>query len=157
MQKTILLFLCLFSFVSGYGQTLYPELWYCSFEHPYDTLGTHLVIDTVHYKHNVWQIGAPHKTIFSTAFRPPNVLITDTLNDCAINDTSVFIVKQAILTTGIHDGAPAITFYYQLHIDSGDKALVDISYDKGQHWKNVSNDSFNSFLLGFGGLVMTHR
>lgn len=100
-----------------------------------------ITIDTIHYHHNIWQIGAPHKTVFSSAFSSPNAIVTDTLNHFPVNDTSVFVM-------GIPKRAPLLTFmppfyelqfYYQLNIDTGTIAKVDISIDNGLHWSNVSD------------------
>ena len=47
-------------------------------------------IDTVHYHHNIWQVGAPHKSVFTSAQSLPNAIVTDTANPVPPNDTSVF-------------------------------------------------------------------
>jgi hypothetical protein len=44
-----------------------------------DTTFRHLlVIDTVNYHHNIWQIGKPNKTVFDSALSLPNAIVTDT-------------------------------------------------------------------------------
>ena len=85
-----LLFTALLSFVCFAVQAQY--YWNESFEAPYDLNRSHFKIDTTTYHHNIWQIGAPHKTVFSAAYTAPNVIITDTVNHYPVNDTSVFTI-----------------------------------------------------------------
>jgi hypothetical protein len=112
---------------------------------PGDTTYTHLVsIDTTHYHHNIWQVGSPHKTVFSSAKTSPHVIVTDTLRPYATNDTSVFIVKMPL---SIPESASSswlgplyiFQFFYQLNIDSNSTARFEISDDSGLHWVNVSD------------------
>jgi len=102
----------------------------------------------VNYHHNQWQIGKPHKVVFDTAspYTPPNVIVTDTLNPYRPNDTSVFIVRHNfIFSPGI-----SLNFKYQLDIDSGAKAKVEISGDNGLNWINpITQDTTYMFYWGF--------
>lgn len=88
--------------------------------------------------HNVWQVGKPNKAIFTSAYTPPNAIVTDTVGHYPANDGSIFILKLP----GYYPffGAPLsidfISFYYQLDIDSGDIARVEISEDSGHNWFN---------------------
>ncbi len=54
----------------------------------------HLYIDTVSNPNNIWQVGIPQKTIFTDAYSPPNVIVTDTTNPYPVNDTSVFMIPH---------------------------------------------------------------
>ncbi|MBS1778611.1 MAG: T9SS type A sorting domain-containing protein [Bacteroidetes bacterium] len=136
MQKTILLFLCLFSIVRGYGQI--GDVWDCTFEHPHDTIRGHLFIDTINYKHNIWQIGRPQKAVFDSARTYPNALVIDTVNTYPVNDTSVFILKQEWpLALWAYGSVPLITFSFQLQKDSGDKAIIEYSADTGKTWTDL--------------------
>ncbi len=143
MQKTILLFLCLFSFVGGYAKTY--DVWKCTFESPHDTIGRHLFIDTIIYTHNMWQIGRPQKNVFDSARTYPNALVTDTLNTYLINDTSVFVLRQWWNgdSIGLNNG-PQISFYYKLQSDSGDKIIMEYSVDTGKTWNNVFTSPYFS-------------
>jgi len=112
-----------------------------------------LNIDTVHYKHNQWQVGAPHKSLFSSAFTTPNVIVTDTANTCLPNDTSMFtlnVPKAAWLALR------TLGFRYQLDIDTGDKVKIEVSIDTGLHWIDAMNDSLIDGLQHYGNLVPTH-
>ena len=55
---------------------------------------------------NIWQIGEPSKTLFSSARSNPNALVTDTLNNYPVNDSSSFIVR--IRSSDIWAGFPYI-------------------------------------------------
>ena len=52
----------------------------------------HLRIDSVSNLNDIWQVGAPQKTIFTNAYSNPNVIVTDTINPYPINDTSSFTI-----------------------------------------------------------------
>ena len=139
MKKLFILITVLFS-LSAHAQ------YYLGFDGA-DTFFNHLiVVDTVNYHHNQWQVGSPHKATFTSAFSSPNVLITDTLNPYAPNDTSVFILKMAKKIQGLPGSfGPlySIQFTYQLDMDSLSFARLEISEDSGAHWHNV-NDSLIS-------------
>ena len=99
---------------------------------------TLISIDTTHYHRNIWQVGKPDKTVFTSAYSAPNAIITDTLNPYPVNDTSVFIAKipgyyMDPTISPIH----VFSFEYQLDIDSGSIARVEISEDSGAHWENI--------------------
>jgi len=42
---------------------------------------------------SIWQIGSPQKTIFTSPFSPPNVIVTDTANPYPASDTSCFLIS----------------------------------------------------------------
>jgi len=44
-------------------------------------------------KQNVWQIGAPHKHYFDSAYSRPNVIVTDTSLPYPINNNSYFTFR----------------------------------------------------------------
>ena len=100
-------------------------------------------IDTDHYHHNIWQVGKPDKTVFTSALSLPNAIVTDTLNPYPLNDTSVFILKFPKQLTF---GNPLVyfQFWYQLQKDTGSIAKLEISIDSGTHWIN-EKDALPSF------------
>jgi hypothetical protein len=62
-----------------------------------DTFGLqHLIIDTNSDVNNIWEVGQPGKSIFTTAYSDPNVIITYSTESYPINDTSVFIIKNVV-------------------------------------------------------------
>ena len=133
MKKLLLLLLFSTSFIVANGQW---GIWSClnliTFD-PGDTLYPHAItIDTTVYHHNIWQIGAPHKTVFTSAYSLPNVIVTDALNPYPVNDTSVFYLKIPNHLSSLS----VVGFYYQLNIDSGAIAKIEISEDNGLDWVN---------------------
>jgi len=97
-----------------------------------------ITIDTANHHHNIWQIGRPHKAIFSSALSAPNAIVTDTLNPYAVGDTSVFILS-APLSLANNEQLLELQFSYRLDIDTSAIASVEISADKGGHWSNVTD------------------
>ena len=139
MQKTLLLFLCLLLTVTAANaQFRYPGYWQCSFDKTTDSVGYHLVIDTMHYKHNVWQIGRPQKAGCDSAASVPNAIITDTLYPYPSNDTSVFIIRHHFPSYWGWNGIPILSFDYFMQKDSGDKATLEYSTDTGKTWKDIT-------------------
>jgi hypothetical protein len=108
---------------------------------------TFLFIDTVHYHHNNWQVGRPHKLVFDSAVSYPNALVTDTSHPYSPHDTSVFIVKAVKHTNPPH-AQPflyGLSFNYQLDIDSNATASIEFSGDGGLSWKNILKDTLGSY------------
>lgn len=110
---------------------------------PGDMLYPYLVsIDTINYHHNIWQIGKPNKTVFTSAHSIPNVIVTDTLNPYPVNDTSVFILKMPFTVPVIGYGnAPTVSlqFFYQLSKNLNSIAKLEVSQDSGVHWYNTKD------------------
>src|SRR5680860_1850189 len=65
--------------------------WWLNFEDP-QMNNERVYIDTA--GGNSWSIGAPDKTVFTSAYSPSNVIVTDTLDPYPMNDTSSFIIKH---------------------------------------------------------------
>lgn len=136
----------LLSFLSVSAQAQY--YWSENFEAPNDLYRNHFIIDTVNYHHNAWQVGRPHKAVFdsASAFSAPNVIVTDTLNPCSPNDTSVFTIEHYLTYATIN----SLNFKYKLDIDSGSIAKVEVSGDRGANWINpITEDTTYMFYWGF--------
>jgi hypothetical protein len=109
---------------------------------PYDYL---LKIDTTSNPNNVWQIGAPQKTIISSAYSTPNLIITDTINHYPPNDTSVFIFKHIDNGGYSYHHSAELAGYYKVNSDSlNDYGTIEISLDKGTTWVNLITDTVYS-------------
>ena len=67
---------------------VYDMQFILSFDDPSQFSG--IDIDTISNPNNSWQVGAPQKSLFTSALTPPNVIVTDTINPYLINDTSIF-------------------------------------------------------------------
>ena len=132
MKKALLLLLLLPLFSNAQ--------WALEYHFTFDSGGTNyanwIIIDTINYHHNQWQIGHPNKTVFNGAYSSPNAIVTDTLQLCFPNDTSVFILK---VPKNAWLGLQEFFFDYKLNIDSGDIAFVEISADTGHHWINIDS------------------
>ena len=139
MKKLFTFLFCLFATALSAQQI--PVLTFDAGDTVYNRL---INIDTAHYHHNIWQVGSPHKTVFSSALSLPNVIITDTAHPYAANDTSVFILKlpkRVAESTGSSRYGPLfnIGFSYQLNIDSNAIARLEISEDSGAHWVDIKD------------------
>lgn len=89
---------------------------------------------------NLWQIGAPDKPVFNSAFSVPNVIVTDTINSYTPNNNSTFIVKLE------HESfweqqMTHFTFRHQFFTDTiNDYGVVEVSYDCGNTWNILALD-----------------
>jgi hypothetical protein len=115
---------------TGYVEIINFDSWY-------DTTFISLEVDTMN-QDNIWQIGSPQKVLFNQANSQPNVIITDTINNYPINDTSSFIVRYNSFN------CPIVFGKYSVDTDSlNDFGMIEISLDTGQTWINVLEDSLN--------------
>ncbi len=79
---------------------------------------------------NLWQIGKPAKTSFTSAFSGNNAIVTDTVNTYLSGNTSSFC-----LGFELYGGAPSISFKHRFETDTlGDGGYVEASSDGGQSW-----------------------
>lgn len=133
MKKRLSVFFIFFSFAAT-AQIPYNDT--ITFDAPYLGFDALVHIDTTNYHHNIWQIGPPHKTVFTSAYSAPNVIVTDTANPYPVNDTSVFIIN---IPGNKYSVFPvySFNFYYQLDKDSGSIAKFEYSGDSGIHWLNL--------------------
>jgi hypothetical protein len=129
MKKLLLLLIFSFSF-------------YCkaqTFSINFDTPDTLAKIDTT-LAGNIWQKGQPSKVFFNSALSAPNAIVTDTVNYYPTNNRSVFTVH-------VYDGTWVpdcimLSFSHKFNTDTLlDGGYVENSYDGGNTWINVANDS----------------
>ncbi|HTL83501.1 MAG TPA: T9SS type A sorting domain-containing protein [Bacteroidia bacterium] len=99
-----------------------------------------VLIDTVAYPGNIWQIGIPDKTILNSSNSTPFSIITDTVNPYPANNYSVFQLK--IIDTAGTWWDIQVQLYYRMDSDSlHDGGMILTSQDNGLTWKNIQNDS----------------
>lgn len=121
----------------------------------FDTgLPAYLIIDTTQ-PNNCWQVGAPSKGAFTSAFSPPNVLITDTVHFFPPGNTSSFTLHLApdsnLFINCIGEGW--ITFRHRYAFDSLKAGgYIEIRYNEyftGQWtpWVNIALDSLPIFAI----------
>ena len=86
---------------------------------------------------NLWKIGTPSKSTFTSAYSVPLALVTDTLNPYPDNNTSSFSF------TVFSDDLTFISFWHRINTDSlNDGGVVEFSTDGGLTWKNILNSSY---------------
>lgn len=103
-----------------------------------------LKIDTISNPNNIWQIGEPQKTIFTSAYSIPNAIVTDTVNSYPVNDTSIFVIKHVSdLPTGFQRANIVILGgKYQINSDTiNDFGILEFSPDNGSTWVNLLTDT----------------
>jgi len=101
-----------------------------------------VIIDTNSNSNNIWQIGPPQKTVFTTANSAPNVIVTDTINTYPTNDTSSFLI--GILDQGgySYSHTAVISGWYNVDSDYlNDYGLLELSLDNGNTWLDLINDT----------------
>src|SRR5271156_3984683 len=150
MKKLILSLISLMLASASFGQADYSLVMYFTFDDSSLVLETRIDVPNTYFSEyswiyfdtthagNQWQIGRPQKTVFNAAHSLPNALVTDTVNTCLPNDTSIVIFKVPM---HLWLGIGGVSFFYKLNIDSGDIAAVDWSADTGATWSNVLADT----------------
>ena len=100
-------------------------------------------IDTINFHHNIWQIGKPQKTIFTSAYSAPNAIVTDTVNPYPINDTSQFVILHKVyFPTCSGYWWTSIYAKYMVNSDTlTDIGTIEFSFDIGKTWVNVLSDT----------------
>lgn len=134
----LLIILSIHSFSQiDYGLTgLIPED-SCNFE----IQNPRLIIDTSN-SNNDWVIGSTNKSYFGQAQSLPNAIMTDSLNSYSSNNLSYFDLGFNVNT----DNWIFMNFYIQFDHKFETDTLIDggfitVSYDSGQTWTNIINDS----------------
>lgn len=100
-----------------------------------------LYVDTSSNSNNIWEIGVPQKTTFTSAHSLPNVIVTDKLNFYPINDTSSFIISHIAGSGFYYNHTASIEGQYYVNSDSlSDYGLIELSPDNGNTWFDIIND-----------------
>lgn len=90
---------------------------------------------------NRWMIGQPQKVIFDSAFSRPNAIVTDTMLPYPSGQRSVFQVR---LPLEQYFAYPYFVLYFYHKIDADSLhagGWIEASYDNGQTWTNIREDS----------------
>jgi len=112
-----------------------------------DTLSTSIQIEFDTTGTNIWQVGPPQKTIFSSAATAPNVLVTDTVNFYPTNNSSSF--QFTLNNFDYWWGILAIQWKQKLDMDAGDGGVIEFSTDSGATWQNAFDNPYVYNLFGF--------
>ncbi|PCJ27190.1 MAG: hypothetical protein COA97_04270 [Flavobacteriales bacterium] len=129
------------------GYTPMPPADSCNFENTC----ARLTIDTTNANNN-WVIGSTNKSFFGQANSLPNAIMTDSLTPYSSNNWSYFdlgfnMTKDWWMTFNIY-----IKFDHKYETDTLiDGGYITVSYDSGQTWINVIDDTCD-FCDIFGGI-----
>lgn len=137
MKNLILLLAISFTTLHSFAQWT-EFIWdTITFEEPYE----YLQIDTS--SQNIWQIGKPGKIFFDSAYSINNAIVTDTLNYYPVNTNSYFDLKIGEFNyNGYYPYDIFIEIKHKFDTDSlKDGGFITVSYDEGQTWTNIINDS----------------
>lgn len=96
---------------------------------------------------NIWQIGPPAKPIFSSAWSPPNAIVTDTAAHYPVNTSSSFVIPYKLSYADQPSGAHTLglTFLYKIDADTdNDYGEVLMSLDGGDTWSSYFDYEFLS-------------
>lgn len=100
---------------------------------------------------NIWQVGKPQKIIFDSAATNPNVIVTDTINNYPVSNTSSFMFKFNPSFGGW--GVTALQWKQKLDMNfDHDGGIVEYSVDTGATWHNTFNDPNVYNYFGFNPL-----
>jgi hypothetical protein len=99
---------------------------------------------------NIWQIGKPQKTLFSSASTTPNVIVTDTINKYPVNNVSTFTFAIKNPSFPSPAAITAIRWKQKLDMDQGlDGGIVEYSTNSGVTWVNSFNNPNVYMFYGF--------
>ncbi len=136
MKKTVLLFTILIISIQTFAQWTEFNWDTITFETPYQ----YLEIDTSSL--NIWEIGTPNKVFFDTAFSIPKAIITDTSNTYPVNNYSFFDLYIGNYNVDWYPDDIFIEIKHKFDTDTlKDGGYITVSYDNGQTWMNIINDT----------------
>lgn len=141
MNNILFSILLCYSSLLCYGQACYQFAEnYINFEDTVDY--SCLSIDTIHFPENVWSIGAPQKTLFTSGFNSSNAIVTDLNMSYPSNDTSVFTIKVLNGMGFEFHHTVALSGRYFVNSDTiTDFGKIDFSPDNGNTWIDLLNDT----------------
>jgi hypothetical protein len=138
---TLLLFLSLSSFCQNNVTINFSDT---------SLIQQHIVIDTLNNPSNLWQIGSAVKSVFNEPY-PARVIVTDSLNAYAPNNTSSFIFKVARpYVFGPANISTYLSFKFKLDKDSLDLFKVEVAADSAQHWVNMLTEDTTYQIVWYG-------
>lgn len=114
-----------------------------------DTIPYYSIIYTIqNTPDNVWQVGAPQKSIFTQAASTPNALVTDTLKSYPNNNSSVFEFYIDQQNWGF--GILALQWMQKLDMDfQKDGGIIEFSLNDTTTWYNAFNSPYVYNFYGF--------
>ncbi|MCB9171166.1 MAG: T9SS type A sorting domain-containing protein [Flavobacteriales bacterium] len=117
-----------------------------------DTLVSHVQIDTTDGHGGLWQIGAPQKSVLTSAQSAPNVIVTDTLAPYPPNDTSRFTIVHLANEGWWFPHTVILEGYYWSDTDSlEDIGTIEVAYNVDSGWIDVLHDTLFAPMIIWGG------
>ncbi|RYD57580.1 MAG: T9SS type A sorting domain-containing protein [Sphingobacteriales bacterium] len=139
MLRSLLFFSFLISFVNANAQSQFRQYF-----DGQDTSATNSIItvpDTA--DGNIWQIGRPQKTLFSSAATVPNAMTTDTLNYVPDSNVSAFTIGANLSYNGMGTGLAIVAYRWKQKLDMAKDSMggiVEFSLDAGKTWSSIFNN-----------------
>ncbi len=140
MKKIVFLIsvlLAVFSMENSYGQWEFNDN--CDFDNQFFKH-----CDTLKYE-GIWHKGKPHKKYFDSAYSKPFAIVTDTIHPYPSNNHSTFeitILSKSGCVPIVGTSPLTLSFEHKYDTDSlNDGCYLEISYDGGNSWVNILNDS----------------
>lgn len=100
-------------------------------------IAQHYYTDSLLDSLRIWQIGAPHKSNFSSSFSPFKAVVTLTDSLIPASTEASFIIMLPDVYLNSYTGG-FLSFRHKYDMDSAHgEAYVDFSVDSGQHWHSV--------------------
>ena len=131
----IILWLCSQSIKSQSGQV------YQYFDGANTTPSTSILVTIQTSSTNIWQIGKPQKTLFSSASTTPNVIVTDTISYYPSKNVSTFTFAMVNSFPWGPGSIMALRWKQKLDMDQGlDGGIVEYSTNSGSTWVNSMNN-----------------
>lgn len=147
MRKPLLYFYALFVVSLLNGQN-FSGNYTMNFET--SALNSHLYIPQT--LNNKWEIGVPQKTVFTNAFSPTKVIVTDKINPYPTNDTSIFIIKNAADNGFTYNHTAMLSGKYFVNSDTlTDFGKIEFSPNNGTTWINLLNPGTYSTSIMWSG------
>lgn len=98
---------------------------------------------------NIWQVGKPQKIIFDSAATFRNAIVTDTVNNYPVNNTSSFYFNIKPYAFGSNQ-ILGVQWKQKLDMDKKrDGGLVEFTTDYGATWQNAFNNPYVYNYFGF--------
>jgi hypothetical protein len=137
MKHLYILFTLLFCSQSFKSQNYYVQ----DFDGANTTPSTSIMVTIQTSSTNIWQIGKPQKTLFSSASTTPNVIVTDTINNYPSKNVSSFTFP--VVNTywpSVTWAIWAVRWKQKLDMDQGlDGGIIEYSTNSGNTWLNAMN------------------
>jgi hypothetical protein len=124
------------------SQLTTAQMWYYQYFDGANTNPSNSIMTTIQTSStNIWQVGKPQKTLFSSASTTPNVIVTDTVNYYPVKNVSTFSFSIFNTVFPAPTAITALRWKQKLDMDQGlDGGIVEYSSNSGLTWFNAHNN-----------------